>query len=579
MSERQKDRGGKRLNPAPPGPLFRSLRGKLVFLLTLAMLPAGALACLQALSNYRQLSAMAEESMLQAAVLSAREEENVVIAAGRLLQTLSVIPAIVHRQPGECGQTLAAVLSTSNFYGSAAVVDGRGEIVCAHPASAQRLNVSDAPWYRAVVHRGSFTVTGNARDIASDTIVLAASLPLFDSERNIDGALFLAIEPQWMSELLSETDTPDVAHIALVDRLGMIVAEDYGASDDSPWLPDPSFLSAYLSDRPRSLRIDGENAYDGILATAPLLRDELYVVVGSAPGHPAAVSVWRVAAAIGFPVVMWLIALAVAWIAVDRLVIRPILRLQRTAAAFAAGKTGVRASGLAEMPEEIGQLGQTLNAMADNLAVQESDLRQALDEQKSLLKELHHRVKNNLQVIASLLNLQIHRATEPREKLALRTTQHRIYALAKVHDSLNHVSGDSLVALDETLTPIADHLARAGDPRGGSVRIHFDMDRLKTASKRAVPIALLLTEAVSTALRASRPEDGPDNLWVSLKRINANGARLTVASDCPPAGAAEPDSDTLSAKLVAGFVKQLGGESSMETESGYRLSVTIPDVR
>jgi len=576
MSGREKDRPTDRLNPVPQWRLFRSLRGKLVFLLALAMLPAGALACLQALSNDRKLSALANESMLQAAVLSAREEENVIIAARRVLKTLSVIPAIADQTSDDCEKILAAVLSTSKFYGSAAIVENRGNIVCGYPASAQGVNVADQPWYRAVIDRGTFTVTGNARSMASNASILAASLPAFDAERNISRVLFLSIRPQWLSELLSETGSPGHAHIALVDRLGNVIAEDSGGADASAWLPDADFLRGKLTDRPQSIRIDARGAHDGILAAAPLLRDELYVVAGSFSGHPVAASPWRFAGAIGFPFIMWLIALAVAWFAVDRLVIGPILRLRRTAEAFAAGKKSIRASGLADMPDEIGQLGQTLNAMADKLAAHEEQLQGALEEQKTLLKELHHRVKNNLQIIASLLNLQIHRTTELRERLALRTTQHRIYALAKIHDSLNHVSGDNLVPLDEALTQIADHLVRGTDSSGASPRLHFDIEPVKATSKRAVPIALLLTEAMSTALSSSSLEDGPDNLWISLKQANANGAVLTVQSDSPPAKSAGHDSDALSAKLVSGFVKQLGAELSMETENGYRLSVTIP---
>ncbi len=162
-------------------------------------------------------------------------------------------------------------------------------------------------------------------------------------------------------------------------------------------------------------------------------------------------------------------------------------------------------------PTKSRQLGQTMNFMADGLANRETDLERAVDEQKTLLKELHHRVKNNLQVITSLLNLQIHRATEPRERHALRATQDRIYALAKVHDSLSRVSGDSMIHLDETITQITDHLTRAGGSLDKPVSVHFDLDPVKTNSKSAVPIALLVTEAVSSALNVSNGGAGPDN--------------------------------------------------------------------
>ncbi len=557
------------------GRIFRSLRVKLVALLALVMLPAGVVACLQALSNYRQLSELSEESTLQAAILSTQEEENVMIAARYVLETLALLPEIARRVPGQCDETLAAVRSTSDFYGSLAIADDRGEIVCGIPLADGLLNVSDRPWFRSVMKRGAFTVTGNAEDLVSNETVMAATLPMFDAGQKISGVLFLAIRTQWINELLTETGVPDLAHVALVDGAGNVIAN---ASKQSPpsWLPDPGFLRANLSNRPKSVRLSDGNTGIGVVAVAPLLRNDVYVVVGGAPARPPG-SVWRLIGAAGFPIIMWVAALAVAWFAVDRLAIRPILRLERTAAAFASGKQSVRASGLADMPAEIGRLGRTMNMMADKLAVREGDLQHSVDKQRALLKELHHRVKNNLQMITSLLNLQIHRATGDTERRALRTTQDRIYALAQVHDSLYRVSGDGgLLRLDETLCLIAEHLTRVQDPLVKPVRVHCDLDEVKTSSKTAVPIALLLTEAISCALDVSRPNDTPDNLWITLKRPNEETMVLTVESDRSSAKADAAGGDDLSGKLAAGFVKQLGGQSTLETENRYRLRVTIP---
>lgn len=578
MSKGNKDgRKNDRLTSEGEGRLFRSLRVKVVALLALVMLPAGVVACLQALSNYRQLSALSEESTLQAAILATQEDENVIIAARRVLKTLAVLPEIVGPVPGRCDATLAAVHSTSGFYATVALTNDRGEIVCGSPPVSRTLNVSDRPWYQSLMRRGAFNVTGGVEDMATGARVLVAGLPIFSRDQEITGALFLTIRTEWLKELLIEAGTPDVTHVALVDRAGNVIGNDPEQFPAASWLPPPGFLRANLAGGPRSMQILDGNTDVGVLAVAPLLQDDVYVVVGGAPDPLAGGSVWRLIGSVGFPIIMWVVGLAVAWLAVDRLAIRPILRLERTAAAFASGKQSVRASGLADMPAEIGRLGRTMNMMADKLAVREGDLQQSVDEQRVLLKELHHRVKNNLQMITSLLNLQIHRATGDPERRALRTTQDRIYALAQVHDSLYRVSGDGgLLRLDEILCQIAEYMTRGQDPISKSVRVHCDMDEVRTSSKSAVPIALLLTEAIACALELSRPDDTPDNLWITLKRPEEEIMVLTIESDRSSAKVDAAGGDDLSGKLAAGFVKQLGGQSTLETENGYRLRVTIP---
>lgn len=556
---------------------FRSLRARLVLILAVTLLPAGVLACVQALSNFQRLSALAEDSVLQAAVLSAREEESFIVGARRLLKTLSVLPDVIDLQSQRCGEILRSVLMISELYRSLVLTNRSGDVVCSSAPLTRPLNIANERWYREVVARQDFTVTGRTRGLMSEADVTAIGLPIFDRQGTLNAALFLTLEARWLQDLLVQPSTPVVAHVAMIDGNGNVIAAASSSAKDRSWLPPPARLRESLAAEPQALRLTGSDGGHRIYALAPLLRDEIYLVLGSVDGLAVTAWNWRFLSAVGAPILMWLIALVVAWVAIDRLVLRPTLALQRVAAAFAAGRHNVRVPDDDDSPEEIRELGRTVNMMADNLVTREGELEQAVDDQRGLLKELHHRVKNNLQVIASLLNLQVRNATHERERRALNATQDRVYALAKIHEQLYRGHKIQWVPLDQLLPDIAGHLQQSRPQLRAALSVHYDIDSLEANTRRVVPIALLVTEAVSSALDQEVADDGPRNLWISLKRSGETGATLTVRNDSRP-GAPGSRRNGLSFSLMKGFVRQLGGRSHLHTDEGYRLTVHIPDL-
>lgn len=431
---------------------FRSLRARLVLILAVTLLPAGILACVQALSNFQRLSTLAADSVLQAAVLSAREEESFIVGARRLLKTLSVLPDVIDLHSERCGEVLRSVLMISELYRSLVLTNRNGDIVCSSAPLTQPHNIANERWYREIVARPDFTMTGRIRGLMSEADVTTIGLPIFDRQGGLNAALFLTLEAQWLRDLLVQPNTPVVAHVAMIDGSGNTIAAASSTATDLSWLPPPDRILAAFEAEPNTVRLTGSDGGHRIYALAPLLRDEIYLVLGSVDDLAMTAWNWRFLSAVGAPILMWLIALVVAWVAIDRLVLRPTLTLQRVAAAFAAGRHNVRVPDDDNSPEEIRQLGRAVNMMADNLVAREGELEQAVDDQRGLLKELHHRVKNNLQVIASLLNLQVRNATHERERRALSTTQDRVYALAKIHEQLYRGHKNSMGAARPAVT-------------------------------------------------------------------------------------------------------------------------------
>ncbi len=204
----------------------------------------------------------------------------------------------------------------------------------------------------------------------------------------------------------------------------------------------------------------------------------------------------------------------------------------------------------------------------------ETDLRRSLAEKEELLKEVHHRVKNNLQIISSLLNLQEGDAAPADTERRFRESQNRIRSMALIHELLYR--SDDLTRIDfaEYLERLVHHVVRSYGGAGQSVRTVLEVDPEPMSLDCAIPCGLIVTELVANAVEHAFP--GRQGT-VAVRFTAANGRhRLSVADDGVglPAEVDPATADTLGLRLVAALARQLGGELERTTGEGTELAVT-----
>ena len=556
--------------------MLRSLRSRLILLLALALLPASTLAIIQAFANYGQVKGLTERSLLQSAAIVASQEKNEITLARAALERLSILDEVVAFVPQACAQALLDLQAESESrYPNLMVVRLEGAVACA-TWEVKAPSFAQSEWYERTLSNDGFTVTGGVALPGSQQPALLASLPLRTQSGQVVGAVATALRPTWLKDVLRlDNDQPRAnTSVALLDRRGRVIAESAIGAANGEWMPATFVIGARLSGEAQVFEADGRDGIKRIFALAPLYEQQVYLVLGGVSGHLLADPGLHLLAGLAYPVLMWIIAIVVAWFAVDHLVLRQILRLRKTASAYAEGHFEVRTAGIEDAPEELRELGTTMHEMADVISLHESELRKSLQEQKTLLREIYHRVKNNLQVVSSLVNLQISRATNEHEKAALHTTQDRIHALSMVHSSLYESPQLHVIKLQDFVPQLCEYLRQAHDSGGDKVRMEFDIDPVLSEPERAVPLALLITEVVTNALKRGWPAGEPGQLNFKLRQRDDASLVMTITDDGSIAEPVSPES--LGGRLISAFAKQLGGDVTIDSEAGFRLTLILP---
>jgi two-component sensor histidine kinase len=208
----------------------------------------------------------------------------------------------------------------------------------------------------------------------------------------------------------------------------------------------------------------------------------------------------------------------------------------------------------------------------------EQQLQMMVDEKEMLIKEVHHRVKNNLQVISSLLRLQAENIPDPTSRAALLASRHRVSSMSMVHEMF-YQSGDLQgVELETFLRSLTVFLRSSYDLECGSVEVQIRVDPVQVNLDTAIRVGLVVNELVTNALKhAFLDQDTPGLLEISL-RADEEHAELVVSDN---GHGCEQDfnsseSSSLGLQLVKNLAKQLRGTIRLDTTNGTAVHLKFP---
>ncbi len=211
------------------------------------------------------------------------------------------------------------------------------------------------------------------------------------------------------------------------------------------------------------------------------------------------------------------------------------------------------------------------------LLVSDQQLRQSLAEKESLLKEIHHRVKNNLQIVSSLLYLQEDYMEDAKGVEILRESQNRVKSMALIHEQLYGTADLAKIDFGRYVQGLTANLFDAYGIDPARIRLNVHADDIALGVDMAVPCGLIINELVSNALKHAFLPDAAGTIEIVIRTLHAGRIEIVVADDGiglvePPA---DPEQSSLGLRLIDTLTTQLGGTLALTTEIGTRFTITL----
>ncbi len=547
-----------------------TIRVRLGVAMAAALLPVLLLGAGQSLLAFQREAADRQAVLQSAAQRSAATARARMEAAGVLLETLG--PGAIGM---DCSRRLTDIRQRLPGYANLIRFDRIGRVACSAesvPADSAR---RDRDWFRRLAAGETMVVT------LAPGVAYASEPSLFTAARSSNPAtgfnVLAAVIP--LSSLrpeLEDRSLPRGAQVAIVDREGRLLS----VTDERafprvvrPWIDRVDDHGSYLG-----YGLD-RHAVRRVYSAAPLVGDDLFVIL-SAPSAGLFSTAWLdPLSGIVFPLIAFFVALAAVFFAAERGVGRWIVYLQRVAAIYARGRFTVRPVQVSQAPPEIRELAETLDHMAATIVARDATLHENLDQKDALMREIHHRVKNNLQVISSLLSMQERALSDPAARAAMSDTRQRITALALIYRALYQGPDIKHVDLKPFLEDLIGQLL-AGDVGGGHIRTEVRADRLAIDPDKLAPLALFAVEAVTNAQKHALQRGG-GVLTVDFT-LREGEAELAIADDGGGGDRETPremsQTSGVGRTLMNAFARQLRGKMTLEqnTIGGLTARLVFP---
>jgi two-component sensor histidine kinase len=240
---------------------------------------------------------------------------------------------------------------------------------------------------------------------------------------------------------------------------------------------------------------------------------------------------------------------------------------------LAAGNLRVR-SDPDKSRDEIADLMKSFNSMASAIEERSLARQKIIGEKEELVQELHKRVTDNLQILSSLVSLQIEYSDKADVRHVLITTHSRIMALSLVYETIFHFPDVQTVPLELYCKELSDYLVSVYSDVGSNIVISVSGDSVSLPLEKAIPLGLILNELVSNSLLHAFPDGSDGNIRIHFELSGSARLKMLVSDDGIGVEGEIHKNKSLGYQMIQALVDQLGGTLQVENnQAGYEVSV------
>jgi two-component sensor histidine kinase len=550
----------------------KSLRSQLMLIVVLALAPLAVASIAQGVMHVRARQAAIDDVLRQTATYATHNEQNIFAETAHLLQGLAARPELTASTDACSTMLKTAVIGLPNIL-NLTFVNAQGTPVCSSTGAFDVADYTKLRWWKGLQSRKAAGVPPVLASAAAGRQVLPYTMPLHDASGAFAGALSAALDLRWVSQTSPYGRLPPYGLMLIVDRNGTIIASNRAV----PSGLNRAVAKAGVDHKQHTFYAETGDHKRWRWTAERIENSRRLIAFAMEEPMPFGISQVYLLGNILLPLLMVILASIAMWVGTERFVIRWTTYLKRVSAAYAQNHFALELTELEEAPDEFRILGNEMKNMATSIRDRDRTLSSALAQKSAMAREIHHRIKNNLQIVASLISLYSQDLADPQSRLAFSQILARVGALTLIQRLMEMNDTTPILDMRRLFTELAEQMRTIAVESNIRYRLTVHAEDWLLPPDMATPVSFFAVEALSFELFMPQKDevirhvdvhfggDGPDHLLLWIEDGVFASATLSIGRPSPQ-------------RIFAALAEQLKGEFWIEkTPDGKsRLSLRLP---